>query len=98
MAEYSMIGLIRDLYNLSRVFESPPKSVPDSVFRIFSLVDAFVVVVCIWVLKVKDLSSVTPRNFASFVILILLLLIVSGKGLSGWRLEKITQFVFSDDI
>ena len=47
---------------------SPPKCVPDSVFRMFSLFDALVVVLEMCVLKVSERSRVMPRNFTSSTI------------------------------
>ena len=62
------------------VFWSPPNVVPDSTLSMLSLFVAFVVVLEMCVLKVSVLSSVIPKNLASFENLIGLLFIRIGVG------------------
>ena len=62
------------------VFWSPPNVVPDSTLSMLSLFVAFVVVLEMCVLKVSVLSSVIPKNLASFENLIGLLIIRIGVG------------------
>ena len=77
---------------------SPPKSVPDSAFKMFSLLDALVAVLemCVW--KVSGRSKVMPRNFASSTIGISCPLMDRGVGRCGLWLLKRMHLVFSGDL